>query len=233
MDFIFMLTQGDRTVPDCLAVVETLRPLGLKHVGFKDVGADWSTQLKLRAAIESLGALCYLEVVSTDPRSCLRSAQRARRLGVDRLLGGTDILATLEILGGSRIAYYPFPGRPVGHPTRLEGSHEDVASDCRRAMEAGCSGVDLLAYRAVSADPIALVRAARNALPTGELIVAGSVDNPQRIEALAGAGADAFTIGSAAFAGEFAAGRQGLIAQLEAIIDATEIANRKLEHPAA
>jgi len=231
MDFIFMLTRADRTIPDCMAVIEEIRPLGLKHIGFKDVGADWQTQRRLRASIEAMGALCYLEVVSTDPRSCLRSAARARRLGVDRLLGGTDVAATMDILGGSGIAYYPFPGSPKGHPTVLLGTAEAIAADCSRMLAAGAVGVDLLAYRAVEAQPLDLIRAARAALGGHPLIVAGSIDSPARIAAIADAGADAFTVGSAALEGAFAPARKGLAAQLEAIQDAASRAGQGLALP--
>jgi hypothetical protein len=39
MDFIFMLTRNDRTVVDCLKVLEQVSSLGLKHIGFKDVAS--------------------------------------------------------------------------------------------------------------------------------------------------------------------------------------------------
>ena len=39
MDFVFMLTRDDATVGNALDLVEIARVLGLKHVGFKDVGA--------------------------------------------------------------------------------------------------------------------------------------------------------------------------------------------------
>lgn len=60
--------------------------------------------------------------------------------------------------------------------------------------------MDLLAYRAIDADPLDLVRAAR-AATTGRLVVAGSITGADQIQALASAGVDAFTIGSAAFDG--------------------------------
>ncbi len=40
MNFIFMLTRNDATVENALDLVEVARPLGLKHIGFKDVGAE-------------------------------------------------------------------------------------------------------------------------------------------------------------------------------------------------
>ncbi len=219
MDFIFMLTRDDQTVEDCLEVYDAIRPLGITHVGCKDVGVDKAVLGELLRRIRADGATSYLEVVSTTPEACLRSATVARDLGVDRLLGGTAAEPILELLAGSPTRYYPFPGRPVGHPTKLGGTPEQVAADCRRFEALGCAGVDLLAYRATEADPLALVRAARAAL-TGALIVAGSVGDATRIQALAAAGADAFTIGSAAFDGSFAP-RQGLlVSQLKAILAA-------------
>ena len=38
VDFIFMLTRKDRTVEDCLEIVDLIQPLGIEHIGFKDIG---------------------------------------------------------------------------------------------------------------------------------------------------------------------------------------------------
>ncbi|WP_083999649.1 hypothetical protein [Actinomadura kijaniata] len=200
MDFIFMLTRDDRTVTDCLEVVDAVADLGVAHIGFKDVGVDRDTLVRLHARLRDLGVTTYLEVVSTDRDQALASVRTAVELGVDRLMGGTWIEETLGLLRGTPIGYLPFAGEPSGHPTRLAGSPERVAADCRAAEAAGCAGVDLLAYRATDADPLALVRAAR-AATTGHLVVAGSITGDDQIRALAAAGADAFTIGSAAFDG--------------------------------
>jgi phosphoribosylformimino-5-aminoimidazole carboxamide ribonucleotide (ProFAR) isomerase len=70
-------------------------------------------------------------------------------------------------------------------------------------VEAGCAGVDLLAYRATEADPLDMIRAARAATKK-PVVVAGSVNSPQRIRDVAAAGADLFTIGTAALDGSFA-----------------------------
>jgi hypothetical protein len=220
MDFVFMLTRADRTVPDALAVLDEVRPLGLRHVGFKDVGIEPTAAAELHRAIKQHGATSYLEVVSTSTDACLASVRLARELGVDYLLGGTCVEAALAILAGSAVKYLPFPGRPIGHPTQLGGSPADIADDCRRYRALGAAGVDLLAYRATDADPIALVRAARDALDGGTLLVAGGVGNAERVRALAAEGVDAFTVGSAAFDGTFAPGGGPLRAQLKAVLDA-------------
>jgi len=221
MDFIFMLTRHDQTVEDCLQVFEAVREVGLTHVGFKDVGVDYPTLERLHRAIKESGATSYMEVVSTTPEAVLNSARVGRRLGVDRLMGGTDVASVMEIIRGTKIAYLPFPGRPEGHPTKLGGSPADVERHCRQFMEQGCLGVDLLAYRATEADPIDLISAARRGLGSkGLLVIAGSVDSPRRIRATADAGADAFTIGSAAFDGSFSPSKGLLVNQLRDILEA-------------
>jgi hypothetical protein len=222
MDFIFMLTRQDQTVVDCLAVMEAIRPAGLTHVGFKDIGVDLETLKALHRAIKEQGATSYMEVVSTSPEAVLNSARVARELGVDRLMGGTDVAGVLGVLRGSRTSYYPFPGRPIGHPTKLGGQPEEVEAQCRRFREQGCAGVDLLAYRATEADPLDLVRAARRGVGDGLLICAGSVDSTERIEALAAAGCEAFTIGSAAFDGSFSPRKGLLVHQLRDIAAAAK-----------
>ena len=203
MDFIFMLTRNDRTVVDCLEVLESVSGLGLKHIGFKDVGVPTKTLKALTTAIKDMGATSYLEVVSETPEACLNSARVGAELGIDCLLGGTAAVDILNILKGTRTLYYPFPGKPTGHPTKLGGTPKDIEADCRKFLDAGCAGVDLLAYRATDADPLELVKAARRGLGTNRLIVAGSIASRNRIRDIAEAGADAFTIGSAVLDGSY------------------------------
>ena len=95
-----------------------------------------------------------------------------------------------------------------------------MAEHCRQFAGLGCPGVDLLAYRAVEADPLDLVRAARSTMD-GYVICAGSVNSPERIRALADAGADAFTIGSAVFDGSFSPGVSSIEDRVKYVLDAT------------
>jgi hypothetical protein len=220
MDFIFMLTRSDQTVEDCLDLVKQIAPLQLGHIGFKDVGVSLAVLQELATAIHDAGAISYMEVVSTGRDDCLRSARIARDLGIDRLLGGTFVDETLDILSGGRTAYFPFPGRPVGHPTKLGGSAPEVEDHCRAFMNKGCAGVDLLAYRAIEADPLDLVRAARRGTGAGYLIAAGSVASVERINDLKAAGADGFTIGSAIFDGSFSPRKGSTLSQLGDVLDA-------------
>ena len=219
MDFIMMLTRSDRTVGNAVELVDEVLGLGVRHVGFKDIGATREAMEAIVGRIRAAGATSYLEVVSTSADTIGMSLSTGRALGVDRILGGTDLTAARTALGNLS-GYYPFPGRPVGHPTRLEGDARLVEEHCRAAMQAGCGGVDLLAYRATSADPLDLVRASRKAIGGGYLIVAGSVNSRAQIRALADAGADAFTIGSAVLDGSFAPGGAALAHQIESVLDA-------------
>ena len=213
-----MLTRADRTVEDCLTVLDEILPLGLKHVGFKDVGVDFDTLVNLTERIRKSGATSYMEVVSETPEACLRSAEAARKLGIDRLLGGTDVAAVKSIITGTHTTYHPFPGFPLGHPTKLGGKPTDVEAHCRRFMAEGCGGADLLAYRATESEPLDLIRAARRGLGSGYLIVAGSITSRQRIADVAEAGADAFTIGTAVFDGSYSPRKGSILSQLGDVI---------------
>ena len=221
MDFIFMLTQHDRTVPDCLAVFDEIADLGLSHVGFKDVGATPETLKEPNRRIKASGATSYLEVVSLSAEETREAALRAREIGVDCLLGGNDMAAMREAIAGSAVRLFPFVGVPEGHPTQLRGDTARIAADCRRSDALGCAGIDLLAFRAVEADPLSLIREARAVL-RGQLIVAGSIDSASRIAELEAAGVDAFTIGSALFARQFAGGHPSLRAQLAEVLAACQ-----------
>ncbi len=220
MDFVFMLTRSDQTVTDGLDVLDDIRSVGLTHIGFKDVGVPPDVLRELNRRIKDMGATSYLEVVSTTVEASLQSARVAADIGIDRLLGGTQVDEILGILKGTTTQYLPFPGRPFDHPTKLGGSAQQVEDDCRRYRAKGCAGVDLLAYRATEADPLELVKAARRGIGDGILLVAGAVKSAQQIEALAAAGADSFTVGSAVFDGSYAPNVGSLRSQLRAVLDA-------------
>jgi hypothetical protein len=225
VNFILMLTRNDRTIDDAEAVIESAFELGIRHIGFKDLGASIATMRTLTRKIRDGGGTSYFEVVSTTPAAIASSLETGRALGVDRILGGTDLAAAARVLGDLG-GYFPFPGRPSDHPTRLRGSPQLIAQHTCSARALGCGGVDLLAYRATEADPIELVRAARDALEGGLLIVAGSVNSPRRIHALAAAGVDAFTIGSAIFDRSFSPAKGDFRGQVLDVFEACAKAPR-------
>ncbi len=200
-----MLTAADRTVPDCLELMPQIGRLGLPRIGFKDIGCPPDTLAALTAEIKATGAEAWLEMVDLDADATVATARFARDIGVDVLCGGTAVSRILGALQGSNIRYLPFVGTPEGHPTALRGDPTQITEQAKAAELAGAAGVDLLAFRAVDADPLTLIAATRAAL-SGELVVAGSVDTPERMADIAAAGADSFTIGSAVFERRFAPG---------------------------
>ena len=134
-------------------------------------------------------------------------------------MGGVAAEDGVRVLQGSSTRYLPFAGKPVGHPTRLGGSAREVEAHCRAFAALGCAGVDILAYRATEAAPLDLVAACRRGFgDKGKVVVAGSIDCAERIAAVRAAGADAFTIGTAAIDGSYAPGAGPLEAQLRAVL---------------
>ena len=69
VDFIFMLTRSDRTIDDAEDVVDAVCALGVRHIGFKDIGVSRATLERIVGRIRAHEAVCYLEVVSTTPEA--------------------------------------------------------------------------------------------------------------------------------------------------------------------
>lgn len=232
LEFIFMLTRNDQTVPDAMEVYDTLRDSRLRYVGFKDVGQPIPRLRALADAIRADGREVFLEVVSERADDELRSVEAALEIGVDWLLGGThpdEALAVLDRIGPpgapGRPRYCPFPGRVVGHPSVLEGTLDEIAASARDlTARPGVHGLDLLAYR-WAGDVPTLVRAVVEAVD-GPVIAAGSVDSMTRIQALADAGAWGFTIGGAIFDQQLPAG-PSVREQVECALALTAVAAGK------
>jgi hypothetical protein len=223
-EFVFMLTHHDRTIEEAVAVYDTVRESGLRYIGFKDVGAtpEILRDITDRAHIDGLEVM--LEVVSTSATAELKGIRAARDVGVDWVLGGTHAEDGAALLRGTGIKYCPFPGTVVGHPSVLEGSLEEIAEDARRLTSIdGVHGVDLLAYRHATVDPVELVRRVV-ASADGPVVVAGAIVTEQQIADVAAAGAWGFTIGGAIFE-DAAPGAPGVPAQVVAVLAASEVAN--------
>ena len=214
--FIFMMTRNDRTVADASRHLRTALDAGIRHIGFKDIGLPFEQLKSLNETIKSHGGTSYLEVVSLAPDSEIRSARAAVAIGVDHLMGGTHAEEVFPILSDTGIRYFPFAGRIAGHPSILEGSTEEIVDSAVSLTSlAGTHGVDLLAYRS-KLDVTELISAVCRAVDK-PVIVAGSIDCPERIDALRRSGAEGFTIGTAALDGVFPADARDLATQLKAI----------------
>lgn len=218
-EFVFMLTHHDRTVEEARAVYEKVRQTTLRYVGFKDVGASPRELAAITRAAHDDGREVMLEVVSTSEEAELASIAAAGEIGVDWVLGGTHAQRGLELLSDVPVRYCPFPGVVEDHPSVLKGAIGEIAAHAG-ALTAmpGVHGLDLLAYRHVSEDPLALVRAVVEA-SSGPVIVAGSVASLPQIGEIAEAGAWGFTIGGAVFEG-LLPGAPDVAAQVTSVLDA-------------
>jgi methylglyoxal synthase len=219
-DFILMLTENDRTIPDAPARLEEALEGGVRHIGFKDVGLPLAELRALASAIRDAGGRSYLEVVSLDAEREMASARAAVDLDVDVLLGGTRAGDVTGITRHHPVRYYPFPGLVTGHPSVLEGPEADIVASARQlaALE-HVHGLDLLAYR-YGGDVPKLITAVSGAVAK-PVIVAGSIDSAARVEAAALSGAQGFTVGTAALAGAFPAETEGFAGQVRAILAIT------------
>ncbi len=219
-NFIFMLTENDRTIGDARQRLAEVLAGGARHIGFKDVGLPFEDLKALANEIRAAGGRSYLEVVSLDAASELRSARAAVELDVDCLLGGTRAEDVVPLIRSHPVRYFPFPGQIVGHPSVLEGTIADIIESARALTDLeGVHGLDLLAYR-FSGDVRVLMQAVCTAVEK-PVVVAGSIDSAERVHAVAAAGAAAFTVGTAAFSGDFPADEAGLTAQVRAILAIT------------
>ena len=216
-EFIFMLTKDDRTVADASAVYREVRAEPLRYVGFKDIGRPIRVLRDLAATIRDDGRTPVLEVVSVDRDSELRSVDAALSLGVGILMGGThpdDVLPRLE---GAALSYLPFPGRVVGHPSRLVGSRPQIVqSAAALSSRPGVAGLDLLAYRRRGDVPRLIDEVVR--VSSGRVVVAGSIDRFERVDAVRKGGAWGFTVGGAVMDRRFVRGGS-LRAQVAAILE--------------
>jgi hypothetical protein len=218
VEFIFMLTHHDATVPDALEVYDEIRDLPLRYVGFKDVGQPTSTLKELARRIHADGREAMIEVVSERADDELRSIAAAADIGVDWVLGGTHVDEALALLDGAALRYCPFPGRIVGHPSILEGTIDEIAESAASLTSRDrVTGLDLLAYRYGGDVPELVKRVVASV--SKPVIAAGSVDSLERITQLRALGVWAFTVGGAVFESAFPAERTNR-AQVEAILNA-------------
>ncbi|MEP1935051.1 MAG: cupin, partial [Roseibium sp.] len=144
------------------------------------------------------------------------SAKAAIEIGVDILLGGTNVDEVLPLIKGTGIQYYPFPGRIEGHPSVLEGTIDEIVESAQALVSRdGVDGLDLLAYR--STENVTGLMAAVCAAVDKPVIMAGSIGSRDRIEIVRRSGAAGFTIGTAALDGDYPSDSPELEAQLTSI----------------
>ena len=204
MEFIFMLTHHDVTIPNALQVFNEVKDTGLKCVGCKDVGLNVEQYKELFGAFRKHGIKSFLEVVTYSEQEHFRGVDLALQIGANNLIGGmpTYTKKTMDYLKGKekRLGFYPYIGKITEHPCILGGSIEQIIKDGKEAEKYGINGINLLLYR-YTEDQKKLLKATKELKVP--LIVAGNVVNFEQIKELTDNGIWAFTIGGAVMEKKF------------------------------
>ncbi|MDQ8708072.1 hypothetical protein RCO28_37265 [Streptomyces sp. LHD-70] len=201
-----MLTHNDVTVPNARDCFRDAADLPVQFWGFKDVGLTTPGMEQLVADFREAGKTPVLEVVRFDEKDLLDAAKLAADCGVEYFTGGGFSPAVLERCRAAGMRYFPFCGQVGGSPIELTGTPDEVIEDARRIRELGADGVDLVAYRYTSGDPVRLAKRVVDGLGADQVILAGSVNSVERIQRMHEIGPLGYTMGGALFQGAFAPG---------------------------
>ena len=200
---IIMLTYNDKTVQNAFEVFETCKDLPVEFWGFKNVGLPKPEMKKLVDAMKEAGKTTFLEVVSYSEKECMAGAKAAVELGHDYLMGTVYYKSVFDYLKTQDIKFLPFCGKVYGSPSVLEGTFDEIIEDANNLLDMGVAGIDLLAFRHEEGAKLAEEYCKRIEKP---VVIAGSIDSPERIEFVNSINPWAFTMGTALFNEKFAKG---------------------------
>ena len=130
----------------------------------------------------------------------MRGAKLAVELGYDYLMGTVYHQSVFEYLATQEIKFLPFCGQVSGSPSILEGSFDEIITDAKGLLDRGVDGIDLLAFR--HQDGAGLAEAYCKAIDK-PVVIAGSINSPERLEFINRINPWAFTMGSALFTENF------------------------------
>jgi len=217
-EFIFMETYNDMTRADAIPIYKEIRKTKVKCIGFKDIGLPITKLKELHAMMKKDGRTTFLEVVSASEKDTVQSTKVALELGVDYLIGGTYIDATLPLIKNTTIKYFPYVGKIIDHPCKLRGSIDEIVNDTKKVKAKGIPGINLLAYRYNGDVDQLIEKVSAIGLP---MIVAGSIDNYGRVSKMREMDIWAFTIGGAIFDKKFV-GNGSLADNINAVLKEIE-----------
>jgi hypothetical protein len=201
-----MLTHHDVTIPNALEVFEEIKDTGLKFIGCKDIGLPIEKLQELFRKMKNADMTTFIEVVSNDEEKHFMGVEKAIRVGADYLIGGMPRFTrkTLEYLKEKKanLKFFPYIGKVIGHPCVLEGSVDEIVNNGVEFGKMGIHGINLLLYRYTGNVNLLLDRAIETLkIP---LIVAGSIDDFEKIGQMKRKNVWAFTIGGAILEKKFA-----------------------------
>ena len=205
-EFIFMLTHHDVTIPNALEVFEEIKDTGLKFIGCKDIGLPIEKLQELFRKMKNADMTTFIEVVSNDEEKHFMGVEKAIRVEADYLIGGMPRFTrkTLEYLEEKKanLKFFPYIGKVIGHPCVLEGSVDEIVNNGVEFGKMGIHGINLLLYRYTGNVNLLLDRVIDTLkIP---LIVAGSIDDFEKIGQMKRKNVWAFTIGGAILEKKFA-----------------------------
>lgn len=201
-----MLTHHDVTVPDARDHFRAAADLPVQYWGFKDVGLPAREMETLVGELRNAGKTPVLEVVRFDEDDLVDAASLAADCGVQYFTGGKFSLAVMERVQAVGMKYFPFCGDVSGSPIELTGTPQDVVDDARRLGGSGADGVDFVAFRYASGDPIRLAKQVVHELGGDKVIIAGSINSVDRVRLAHEIGPFGYTMGGALFEGAFKPG---------------------------
>ncbi len=215
---IIMLTNNDKTVKEAYETFEACKDLPIDYWGFKDVGLEKSKMKELVGAMKAAGKTTFLEVVSYTEEACMEGAKTAVSMGFDHLMGTIYHKSVFDYLKQQPIKFLPFCGKVYGSPSVLEGTFDEIIADANGLLDEGVYGIDLLAFRHKQGE--ALARAYCEAIRK-PVVIAGSINSPERIDFVDEIKPWAFTMGTALFNKNFRPG-ESFRKNLEFVVDYME-----------
>lgn len=203
---IVMLTHNDVTVSNARDIFKDAADLPVQYWGFKDIGLSTTEMEQLVGDFRAAGKTPVLEIVNFDEKELLNAASLAIDCGIEYFTGGVFSHAVMERVQTAGLKYFPFCGDISGSPIELKGTPEEILEDAVRLRELGVDGIDLVAYRLSQGDPIQLAKLVEHQLGGENLIIAGSINSPERIRRMQDIGPFGYTMGGALFEGTFVLG---------------------------
>ncbi|WP_415853304.1 hypothetical protein [Sinomonas sp. G460-2] len=205
-ELIVMLTNQDVTVPNARELFLECAHLPVAFWGFKDVGLAKPEMVRLVEEFSAAGKTPVLEVVQFEEAKALEAARLARDCGIEYFTGTRYSPAVHAFAQEAGLKYFPFCGEVSGEQIALTGSIEEIVEDAQRVLDAGTDGVDLTAYRSVTADPVALARELVARVGGERVIIAGSINTVEQVQLMDEIGPLGFTMGGALFESRFVPG---------------------------
>jgi len=218
MEFIFMLTHHDVTIPNALEIFDEVKDTGLKCIGCKNIGLSLEEYRELFNRIRKSGIQSFLEVVTYSEEEHFKGVDLALKLEVDNLIGGMPNYTekTVQYLKTkkAKTRFYPYIGTVTGHPCILSGGIDKIIEDGKRSESLGINGINLLLYRYTDNQAHLLKSVKELSVP---VIVAGNVVNFRQIQELNQNRIWGFTIGGAIMEKKFIQ-NQSIGEQIEVVL---------------